>query len=290
MSAAASNVLTPLLSGARLRRVLAHRSLAVGAILVALVVVAAIGADVIAPTPPNAMHYAARFLPPGADGWFGTDAYGRDVFSRVVHGARTSLMIGLGVVVLNAIFGTLIGAVAGYIRSLDDPLMRIMDGLMAFPTVLLSIAISATLGASILNVIIALSVTYAPRTARVVRASVLVLRETEFVEASIVVGAGLPRILLRHLLPNAMAPLLVQLTFVFAYAVIAEAVLSFLGLGPPPPTPSWGNMIAEGRDYLREAFWISFFPGMAVAMTVLGLNLLGDGLRDALDPRLNFEP
>jgi peptide/nickel transport system permease protein len=270
--------------------VLAHRSLAVGAVLVALVVMAAIGADIIASASPDAMHYTARFLPPGTAGWFGTDAYGRDVFSRVMHGARTSLTIGLGVVVLNAFFGSLIGAVAGYVRWLDNTLMRIMDGLMAFPTVLLSIAISATLGASILNVVIALTVTYVPRTARVVRASVLVLREIEFIEASIVVGAGLPRILLRHLLPNAMAPLLVQLTFVFAYAVIAEAVLSFLGLGPPPPTASWGNMIAEGRDYLREAFWISFFPGMAIAMTVLGLNLLGDGLRDALDPRLNFEP
>jgi peptide/nickel transport system permease protein len=290
MSAAASSATARPLAAARLRRWLAHRSLVLGAVLVAIVVVAALGADLIAAASPDKMNYTARFLPPGAAGWLGTDAYGRDVFSRVLHGARTSLAIGLGVVFLNAIFGSLIGAVAGYIRWLDNTLMRIMDGLMAFPTVLLSIAISATLGASILNVVIALAVTYVPRTARVVRASVLVLRETEFVEAAIVVGAGLPRILLRHLLPNAMAPLLVQLTFVFAYAVIAEAVLSFLGLGPPPPTPSWGNMIAEGRDYLREAFWISFFPGMAVAMTVLGLNLLGDGLRDVLDPRLNFEP
>jgi peptide/nickel transport system permease protein len=168
--------------------------------------------------------------------------------------------------------------------------MRVMDGLMAFPAILLAIALAATLGASELNVVLALTIAYAPRTARIVRASVLVVREQEYVQAALAAGAGYFRILFRHILANSMSPLIVQLTFIFAVSVLAEAVLSFIGVGPPPPTPTWGNVIAEGRNYIREAPWISLLPGIAIGITVLGLNLLGDGLRDVLDPRIKVVP
>jgi peptide/nickel transport system permease protein len=203
-----------------------------------------------------------------------------------MHGARLSLMIGLAVVILNGVFGVLLGAASGYFRRLDNILMRTTDALMAFPAVLLAIAIAAALGASSLTAAIALSVVYIPRTARIVRASVVVVRELEFVQAAKAMGASHVRILLKHILPNCLAPLIVQLTFIFAYAVLSEAVLSFLGLGAAPPAPTWGNIIAEGRQYMREAAWITLIPGLALAVTVVGLNLLGDGLRDVLDPRL----
>jgi len=167
--------------------------------------------------------------------------------------------------------------------------MRLMAGLMAFPAILLAIALAAVLGASEMNVVLALTAAYTPRTARIVRASVLVIREMEYVQAAIAVGAGYLRILVRHILVNSMAPLIVQLTFIFAVSVLAEAVLSFIGVGPPPPTPTWGNIIADGRNYIREAPWISLLPGIAIGVTVLGLNLLGDGLRDVLDPRMRIE-
>jgi peptide/nickel transport system permease protein len=207
----------------------------------------------------------------------------------VIFGAQLSLLIGLWVVVLNAVFGVLLGAIAGYFSRLDGPLMRLADALMAFPSVLLAIGIAAALGPSTTTVVIALAVVYIPRTARILRASVLVVRELDYVQAARVAGASHWHILFRHILPNSMAPLIVQLSFVFAYAVLSEAVLSFLGLGAPPTTPSWGILIAEGRGYIREAWWLTFMPGAAIAVTVLGVNLLGDGLRDVLDPRLKIE-
>jgi peptide/nickel transport system permease protein len=193
------------------------------------------------------------------------------------------------VVALNAVFGTLIGALSGYFRRLDNPLMRVNDALMAFPAIILALAITAALGPSTLNAILALAIVYIPRTARIVRASVLVVREMEYVQAAIAAGAGNWRILRHHILPNSMAPLIVQLSFLFAYAVLSEATLSFLGLGAPAPTPTWGNIMAEGRQYMREAAWIIAVPGAALAITVMGLNLLGDGLRDVLDPRLKIQ-
>jgi peptide/nickel transport system permease protein len=230
-----------------------------------------------------------RFVPPGAEFLFGTDNFGRSQLARVVYGARLSLMIGTSVVVLNAIFGTLVGALSGYFHRLDNPMMRFNDALMAFPPVLLAIAVTAVLGRSTPNVIVALAIVYIPRTARIVRASVLVIRQMEFVQAAVAAGAGHWRILRRHILPNAMAPLIVQLSFLFAYAVLTEATLSFLGLGAEPPTPTWGNIMAEGRQYMREAPWIIAIPGGALALAVMSLNLLGDGLRDVLDPRLKIQ-
>ena len=271
------------------RRLRRHRSFLVGATLFLVVVLIALFADLIAPTTPATMQFRHRFTPPGAAFWLGTDNFGRDLLSRVVYGARVSLEIGFSVVVLTGIAGTLLGAVAGYFRRLDAWLIIIMDALMAFPTVLLAIGITAALGPSAANAVIALAAVYTPRTARIVRASVLVIRELDYVQAALASGARNGRILLRHVLPNSLAPLIVQLTFIFAYAVLAEAILSFLGMGPQPPTPTWGNIIAEGRQYMREAPWIALFPGIAIALTVLGLNLLGDGLRDALDPRLKVQ-
>ena len=271
------------------RRLLHHRSFQTGLALFAVLVLAAAFVPMISGADPTRLSMRTRFVPPGADFLFGTDNFGRSQLARVVYGARLSLMIGTSVVVLNAIFGALLGALSGYFHRLDNPLMRVNDALMAFPPVLLAIAVTAVLGRSTPNVIVALTIVYVPRTARIVRASVLVIRQMEFVQAAVAAGAGHWRILRRHILPNAMAPLIVQLSFLFAYAVLTEATLSFLGLGAEPPTPTWGNIMAEGRQYMREAPWIIAIPGGALALTVMSLNLLGDGLRDVLDPRLKIQ-
>ncbi|MBI4013809.1 MAG: ABC transporter permease [Candidatus Rokubacteria bacterium] len=272
-----------------LRRIGRQRPLLVGLLLCGVVVAAALLADAIQRQAPERMRIRDAFAAPGAAYPFGADNLGRDVYSRVVHGARVSLSIGLATVVVTALAGTALGCVSGYFRGWDEPVMRVMDALMSFPAILLAVAITAALGPSAVNAVIALAAVYTPRTARIVRASVLVVRELEYVQAAQSAGASQGRVLFLHVLPNCLGPLLVQLTFVFAYAVLAEAALSFLGMGPPPPTPTWGNIIAEGRDYLREAPWICLFPGAAISLTVLGLNLLGDGLRDVLDPRMTVE-
>jgi peptide/nickel transport system permease protein len=270
-------------------RLLASRAFVVGAFLFGAMLLVAILAPLLAQVDPNRLAVRVRFRPPSAEHWLGTDNLGRSMWSRVVHGGKLSLVIGFWVVAINAVFGILIGAAAGYFSRLDGPLMRFADALMAFPAVLLAIGIAAALGPSVFTVVIALSVVYIPRTARILRASVLVVRELDYVQAARAAGATDLRILWKHVLPNSMAPLIVQLSFVFAYAILSEAVLSFLGLGAPPTTPSWGILIAEGRSYIREAWWLTFMPGAAIAVTVLGLNLLGDGLRDVLDPRLRIE-
>jgi peptide/nickel transport system permease protein len=272
-----------------LRRLLRHRLFVTGLVLLGIVVTVAVLAPILAASDPNRLAMRSKFLPPSLDHPFGTDNFGRSQLSRVVWGARLSLVMGLSVVALNAVFGTLLGAVSGYFRRLDNMLMRFNDALMAFPAIILALAITAALGASMINAVIAIAVVYIPRTARIVRASVLVVRETEYVQAAVAAGAGTWRILRHHILPNSLAPLIVQLSFLFAYAVISEATLSFLGLGAPPPTPTWGNIMSEGRQYMREAPWIIAIPGVALALTVMSLNLLGDGLRDVLDPRLKVQ-
>jgi peptide/nickel transport system permease protein len=267
-------------------RLLANRSFVIGGALVLAVVLVAIFADWLAPFDPLRSNVRARLQPPNAMRWFGTDHFGRDILSRVIYGARISMTIGILVVIVTGVFGTLIGAVAGYFRSLDNPIMRLMDAFMAFPAILLAITVSAVLGASVTNVVIALAVATTPHTARIVRGSVLVVRELEFVEAARALGASETRILFRHVLLNALGPLIVRLTYVFAIAILAEAALSFIGVGPPPPAPSFGSIIAQGRDFMTVAPWITLFPGLAIIVSVLGLNLLGDGLRDVLDPRM----
>ncbi|OZI74800.1 ABC transporter permease [Bordetella genomosp. 12] len=272
-----------------LKRLWRHRSFRLGAIVLWLIVMAAVCAPFLTKGDPMAMQIANRFHPPSWEYPFGADQYGRDVFTRVLYGARLSLWIGFTVSILAAIGGAVIGMAAGYFSWLDSLLMRFMDALLAFPAILLAIGINAVLGPQIHSVIIALASAYIPRTARIVRASVLVIRRLDYVDAARISGAGAWRILTRHIFPNTMAPLLVSLTFIFAYAILAEATLSFLGIGPPPPMPSWGNIISEGRDYAVEAWWIMLFPGLAISLSALAINLLGDGLRDVLDPRLKVE-
>lgn len=272
-------------AAARLR---GNRSFVIGGALVLAIVLVAIFADWLAPFDPLRNNVRARLQAPDAGRWFGTDHFGRDIFSRVIYGSRISMTIGFLVVLVTGVFGTLIGAVAGYFRALDNPVMRLMDALMAFPAILLAITVSAVLGASVTNVVIALSVATTPHTARIVRASVLVVRELDYVEAARALGAGEARILFRHVLLNALGPLIVRLTYVFAIAILAEAALSFVGVGPPPPAPSFGSIIAQGRDFMVPAPWITLFPGLAIIVAVLGLNLLGDGLRDVLDPRMRI--
>jgi peptide/nickel transport system permease protein len=285
----AAGALPPPRRFALTRRLFRHRLFVTGLVLFGAMLFLAIAADWIAPHSPMRMQFRARFRPPGEGFLFGTDNFGRDIFSRLCFGARLSLGIGFAVVIATGVVGTAIGLLAGYFRRADEWLMRVMDALMAFPAVMLALAIAAALGPSAANAVIALSVVYIPRTARIVRATVLVIREMDYVQAARAFGGRDLWIILRHILPNSLAPLIVQLTFIFAYAVLAESILSFLGVGPPPPTPTWGNMIAEGKDYIREAWWIAMFPGLAIATTVLGLNMLGDGLRDVLDPRLKIQ-
>jgi peptide/nickel transport system permease protein len=268
---------------------LQHRLFVLGGVLFGIVLIVAVLAPLIAPLDPNKLSMRFKFRPPSREFIFGTDNFGRSLWSRVVWGAQLSMFIGSAVVAINAVLGTAIGAAAGYFRHLDNVLMRINDALMAFPAVLLAIGVTAVLGPSVNDVIIALSIVYTPRTARIVRSSVIVLREMEYVQAARAAGAGHWRILRSHILPNAMAPLIVQLSFLFAYAVLTEATLSFLGVGAVPPTPTWGNIMAEGRQYMIDAPWIITIPGAALMITVLGLNLLGDGLRDVLDPRLRIQ-
>ncbi len=269
------------------RRLLSNRSFTIGASLVGLVLLLALLAGVIAPFDPLKGNFRARMMAPSLEHWMGTDQFGRDILSRVLHGARISLQIGFMVAIITALAGVLIGASSGYFRRLDGPLMRLMDAFMAFPSIILAIAVSSVLGASVINVIFALAIAATPHTARIVRASVMVVREMEFVEAARALGAGHARILFRHIMANAMAPLMVRITYVFAVAILNEAVLSFIGVGPPPPAPTFGAIIANGRDFIVAAPWITVAPGLAILVSVLGLNLLGDGLRDVLDPRMS---
>lgn len=263
-----------------------HPTLILGAALILIMAVIALAAPWIATHDPQDIDPLARMQPPSSEHWFGTDALGRDVFSRTVWGGRVSLIVGISVAVASTLLGVVIGLLAGFVRRLDGILMRIMDGLMAIPGILLAIALMAVTRASLTTVIIAIIVPEVPRVVRLVRSLALTLREQLFVEAAHAVGTRLPTILIRHVLPNMVAPLVVQATFIAASAVLIEAALSFLGVGVPPTTPSWGNMMAEGRNFVAVAFHIILYPGILLAVTVLAINLLGDGLRDALDPRL----
>ena len=258
----------------------------IGLIILLLAVLMAGFAPLIATDEPKALDPVNRLQPPSAEAYFGTDSVGRDVFSRTIFGSRLSLAIGASVTVLTIIAGVVIGIVSGYYKLADNIVMRFMDGLMAFPSFLLAIALVALLGASFQNVVIALSVVETPRVVRIVRGSVLSLRERQYVEGALAVGARPLRILFTHIFPNLVAPLTVQATFVFALAILVEAGLSFLGAGVPPDVPSWGNMMGDANLLKQLAPWMIFFPGLFLSLTVLGANLLGDGLRDTLDPRL----
>jgi peptide/nickel transport system permease protein len=270
----------------RLRWLRKHPTLVLGLVMLVLVACIAAAAPWIATADPQDIDPIARLQPPSAEHYFGTDALGRDVFSRAVYGGRISLVVALSVAALATVFGVVLGMVAGFVRWAEGPIMRVMDGLMAIPGILLAIALMAVTKASLTTVIVAITVPEIPRVVRLVRSLALTLREQLFVEAAHAVGTRLPAILWRHVLPNMVAPLVVQATFVAASAVLIEASLSFLGVGVPAQTPSWGNMMAEGRNVVAVGFHIILYPGILLALTVLAINMVGDGLRDALDPRL----
>lgn len=270
----------------RLPRPLRRPVLIAGVALIATLAIAAIFAPLLLSRAPDALNVSARLQPPSAANWFGTDEFGRDVFTRVIYGGRLSLGIGAATVIVSSALGIALGLIAGFSARLDRVLSRVNDAMMSFPDILLAIALVAALRPSAGNVVLALGIVYTPRMARMVRASTLVIRELPYVEAARAVGVSTPRLLSVHILPNLMSPILVQLSFIFAYALLAEAGLSFLGVGVGAEIPTWGTMVAASTQYADRAFWTLFFPGMAIVLTALSLQILGDGVRDLLDPRL----
>jgi peptide/nickel transport system permease protein len=277
----------PMTSG--LRRLFGNRATLVGAVILAVVVIAAILAPWIAPYAPNKLSIVNKLKPPSQAHVFGTDEFGRDILSRAIFAGRISLLVSLGVVCISTVVGVILGVAAGFFHRLNAPISRLLDAMMSFPDILLAIALVAALGPSVSTVILALGITYAPRLARIVRGSTLVLKELPYIEAAIAMGLPTRQILLRHVLLNLASPILVQATFVFASAMLAEASLSFLGVGVSTDMPTWGTMLASGREYMDNAPWLMVFPGLAIVFSVLSLQLLGDGLRDLVDPRLARE-
>jgi peptide/nickel transport system permease protein len=276
-----------------LRR-LARQPLSIlSSLIVLILILTAIFGATLAPYDPNAMEMGNRFDSPSLNHPFGTDDFGRDILSRVMVGARVSLMVGIIAVTISAIIGSFFGLVAGYVsgfgfigRVVDEVIMRAMDILFAFPAILLAIAIMAARGRGIGNAMVAIGIVYIPIFARITRGSVLSVREEDFIEAARAIGSSNSRIMAKHIFPNILSPIIVEITLSLSFAILAEAALSFFGLGTQPPDPSWGRMLSEGRAYFQQSVWLAIFPGLAIMLTVLGFNLLGDGLRDALDPRL----
>jgi peptide/nickel transport system permease protein len=263
-----------------------HPTIAFGGALLILMLLIAVLAPYLGTVDPTALAPVRRTRSPSAEYWFGTDMFGRDIYSRVLFGTRVSLTVGLSVAVLASLAGLAIGLVSGFVRWADGIIMRIMDGMMSIPPILLAITLMALTRASVSNVIIAITVAEFPRVARLVRSVVLSLREQPYVDAAVAAGTRAPMIILRHILPNTLAPMTVQATYICASAMIVEAILSFIGAGTPPTTPSWGNIMAEGRALWQVKPHIVFFPAVFLSLTVLAVNLLGDGLRDMLDPRM----
>jgi len=263
-----------------------HPTAVFGAVVLVAMTGVALAAPWLGTVDPQALAPIKRLRDPSVEYWFGTDMLGRDVYSRVVYGTRVSLTVGLAVAIFSTLVGLAIGLVTGFIRWVDAVVMRVMDGLMSIPPVLLAIALMALTKASLGNVIFAITLAEAPRVVRLVRGLVLGLREQPFVEAATAAGTGVARTLGRHILPNTVAPVLVQATYICASAMITEAILSFIGAGTPLNIPSWGNIMAEGRSLFQLANYLIFFPGIFLSLAVLSVNLLGDGMRDALDPRL----
>ena len=263
-----------------------YPTMAIGGVLLFLILFAAGAAPILFTVDPTALTPRLRTRAPSAQFWFGTDMLGRDIYSRVLYGARVSLEVGFAVAALASIVGMTIGLVSGFVRWADSVIMRVMDGLMSIPPILLAIALMALTRGSVGNVITAITIAEIPRVSRLVRGVVLSLREQPYVEAAIASGTRTPKIILRHILPNCLAPIIVQATYICASAMITEAILSFIGAGTPPIIPSWGNIMAEGRALWQVKPYIVFFPAVFLSITVLAVNLLGDGLRDALDPRM----
>jgi len=264
-----------------------HRIGMLGATIIAVLVITALFGPSIAPYEPNKMDFGAAFQNPSLEHPLGTDDFGRDILSRIMHGAGISVRVGVVAVGLAASVGTLLGMIAGYGRRfIDEAIMRSMDVLLAFPTILLALAIIAILGKGVNNAMIAIGIVYVPIFARIARSSVLSVKQEEFVLAARAMGSGDIFILWRHIFPNILAPIIVETSLSLSFAILAEAALSFFGLGTQPPDPSWGRMLSEGREFFNQSIWIGIFPGLAIMFSVMGFNFLGDGLRDALDPRM----
>jgi peptide/nickel transport system permease protein len=269
------------------RRFFHNKQAVFGALIVILMAAVAIFAPVLAPADPLAQNVTGRLTPPGAEYLLGSDKLGRDILSRIIYGARVSMLVGVCVGVSSMLFGMIIGLYACYYKALDNVLMRICDGLSAIPSTLLAIALMAVLGQSVFNVILALSIVYIPRMARIARSAALVVKEQTYIEALRSQGASSFRIIWRHIAPNILSAVVVQASYNFANSIITEAALSFLGVGIPAPQPSWGNILSEGREVINSAWWMIVYPGLATALAVMGTNIFGDGLRDILDPHTN---
>ncbi len=281
------DVLAPVRPRGRLRTFIRrYPTIFAGGLLLGLILFVAIAAPLLGTVDPTALAPSKRTREPSAIYWFGTDMLGRDVYSRVLYGARVSLLVGLSVAALSSLIGITIGLVSGFVRWADSVIMRVMDGLMSIPPILLAIALMALTRGSVGNVITAITIAEIPRVSRLVRGVVLSLREQPYVEAAVASGTRVPLIIWRHILPNTLAPIMVQATYVCASAMITEAILSFIGAGTPPTIPSWGNIMAEGRALWQVKAYLVFIPAIFLSLTVLSVNLLGDGLRDALDPRM----
>lgn len=273
---------------ASLLEVLTQRKSVMAALtVIAIFFVAAVFAGWITPISPNKMAVSQRLTGPGAQFWFGSDEFGRDIFTRVIYSGRVSLTVGLGTALLASVFGVALGLIGGFFRRLDGVISRLIDAMMAFPDILLAISLLAALGGSMENVILALSIVYTPRIARIVRAATLVIRELAYVEAARALGVSTSRVMINHALRNMVSPVIVQATFIFAFSMLAESGLSFLGVGIDPSTPTWGTMINSGRQYIGTADWMILYPGIAITVCVLCLQIVGDGLRDMLDPRIS---
>lgn len=284
----AESPLSPSPGRALWRRLRRHRLAMTGGIIVLLAVAQGVAAPMLLKADPTAIDVERILTPPSASHWLGTDDFGRDLLSRIVYGTRLSLLVGFSVLLFTLTLGGLSGLVSGYLPMADAVIMRIMDALMAFPAILLALTVMAVAGPATMNVVAALGIAYSPRMARLARATVLTVRTQDYIEAVRALGATRVRIFRKHIVPNALAPVIVQGTFTFAYAILGEAALSFVGLGAVPPTPSLGNILADARPVIRDAPWMMAFPSLTLSVTILGLNLFGDGLRDVLDPRMRI--
>lgn len=267
-----------------MRQILNNRSLLIGALMIGFLVLLALFGPWLIGHDPNAMDVSNRLQGPSAEHWLGTDNLGRDLLSRIIYGAQISMSVGSSVALISSALGLMVGIYASYYKWLDHLLMRLSDGIMAFPGLLLALALMAALGGRVSNVVIAVSIVATPYVARVVRSEALALKAQTFIEATRALGASNTRIIWLHIVPNTVSSLIVQATFIFAEAIIIEAALSFLGAGVPAPAPSWGNILADGKTYIFKAWWMTFFPGVTITLAIIGLNLFGDGLRDLLDP------
>jgi len=271
----------------RIKKIFFRNSfISVGTLIMVIVLLTALAGPTLCRYDPIKSSIRQRLLPPGPKHLFGTDGFGRDVLTRIVYAARISLKIALIIVVVTTFLASIIGVCVSWYKWLDNPVMRVMDVLMSIPSLILAIALMGFLGAKLTNLVIAIVLTQLPRMTRIVRSAVIAIRENEYIEAARSLGASDFRIMFKYIFLNSLSPIVVQATFLFAHAILVESALSFIGVGTPPPTPSWGNMLAEGREYISVAWWLTVIPGLSIMTTVLGLNLLGDGLRDLLDPRL----